>query len=125
MPDAKTIAPPKEASNKTSGAGDAVPSAKTAVPSDSSSANTVVAPKEIPVHENGTAASASTQAKSVAEPQSKPDFRSRLKKIVPVVVLALAALILFTVVGGWNRWVGSSATQRTDDAILRSDITPL
>jgi len=48
-----------------------------------------------------------------------------LKKIIPVFVLALAALILFGIIGGWNRWVGSNGTQRTDDAILRADITPL
>ena len=48
----------------------------------------------------------------------------RFKKFVPVVVLALAAAILFGIIGGWNRWVGSG-TQRTDDAILRADITPL
>lgn len=126
MPDAKTIAP-KETSDKPSEADTASPLAKTAASDKTvaSPANTVVAPKDVSVHENGTAATAGTQAKSVAEPASKPDSRSRLKKIVPVVVLALAALILFTVVGGWNRWVGGGATQRTDDAILRSDITPL
>src|SRR5262245_38329247 len=48
-----------------------------------------------------------------------------LKKLIPVFVLALAALILFGIIGGWNRWVGSGGTQRTDDAILRADITPL
>ena len=48
-----------------------------------------------------------------------------MKKIIPVFVLALAALILFGIIGGWNRWVGSSGTQKTDDAILRADITPL
>jgi len=46
------------------------------------------------------------------------------RKIVPLLVLALAAVILFGVAGGWNRWVGSG-TQETDDAILRADITPL
>jgi membrane fusion protein (multidrug efflux system) len=50
--------------------------------------------------------------------------KSRLKKFVPVVVLALAAVILFGIIGGWNLWVGSG-TQKTDDAILRADITPL
>src|SRR6185436_19719838 len=48
-----------------------------------------------------------------------------LKKIVPVFVLALAALILFGIIGGWNGWVGSRSVQKTDDAILRADITPL
>jgi membrane fusion protein (multidrug efflux system) len=51
--------------------------------------------------------------------------RSTLKKIVPLVVLMLAAIILFGISGGWTRWVGGGNSQRTDDAILRADITPL
>src|SRR5262245_7402897 len=58
-------------------------------------------------------------AATTTPPASKPRF----KKFVPVVVLALAAVILFGIIGGWNRWVGSSGTQKTDDAILRADIT--
>ena len=54
----------------------------------------------------------------------QPASKSRFKKFVPLVVLALAAVILFGIIGGWNRWVGSG-TQKTDDAILRADITPL
>src|ERR1700750_1900328 len=50
--------------------------------------------------------------------------KGRLKKLIPVAVLALAALILFGISGGWTRWIGSGA-QKTDDAILRADITPL
>ncbi len=46
------------------------------------------------------------------------------KKFIPVVVLALAAIILFGISGGWTRWV-ASGSQKTDDAILRADITPL
>jgi membrane fusion protein (multidrug efflux system) len=42
-----------------------------------------------------------------------------------VLVLLLAAVILFGIVGGWNRWVGGRGTQKTDDAYLRADITPL
>src|SRR5882724_4557654 len=48
-----------------------------------------------------------------------------LKKMVPLFVLILAAGILFGIMGGWNRWVGGSGWQKTDDAILRADITPL
>jgi len=48
-----------------------------------------------------------------------------LKKIVPVLVLAMAGVILLGITGGWNGWVGGSAIQKTDDAILRADITPL
>ena len=47
------------------------------------------------------------------------------KKFIPVLVLLLAAGILFGITGGWNRFVGSASTQRTDDAFLRADITPL
>jgi membrane fusion protein, multidrug efflux system len=62
---------------------------------------------------------------NVTSDQSQAKRFLTLKKIIPVFVLALAALILFGVTGGWNRWVGSSKTQKTDDAILRADITPL
>jgi len=72
--------------------------------------------------ENGRVPGAnSASVTTTAQPASKPWF----KKIVPVVVLALAAIILFGIIGGWNRWIGSSGTQKTDDAILRADITPL
>jgi membrane fusion protein (multidrug efflux system) len=57
------------------------------------------------------------------QPTAKP--RWTWKKIVPVLVLALAGLILFGVIGGWNGWVGGGTIQKTDDAILRADITPL
>jgi membrane fusion protein, multidrug efflux system len=40
-------------------------------------------------------------------------------------VLILAAGILYGIIGGWNRWVGGGSTEKTDDAILRADITPL
>jgi membrane fusion protein (multidrug efflux system) len=48
-----------------------------------------------------------------------------ISQIVPVLVLLMAAGILFGITGGWNRWVGGHTTQRTDDAYLRADITPL
>jgi len=51
--------------------------------------------------------------------------RISFKKLVPIVVLLLAAGILFGITGGWNRFVGGGSTQRTDDAFLRADITPL
>ena len=56
---------------------------------------------------------------------ASPTLKDRLKKFVPVVVLGLAAVILFGIIGRWNGWIGSSRTQKTDDAILRADITPL
>jgi membrane fusion protein (multidrug efflux system) len=47
------------------------------------------------------------------------------KKIVPLLVLIMAAGILFGINGGWNWFVGGRGTQKTDDAFLRADITPL
>src|SRR5882672_8595018 len=63
---------------------------------------------------------ASTDNSSTDDPRAK-----RLKKFIPVLVLLLAAGILFGIAGGWNRFVGGGSTQRTDDAYLRADITPL
>jgi membrane fusion protein (multidrug efflux system) len=45
--------------------------------------------------------------------------------IVPVVTLVVAAALLFTIKGCWNTWEGGSAVQRTDDAYVRADMTPL
>jgi membrane fusion protein (multidrug efflux system) len=45
--------------------------------------------------------------------------------IIPIVVLAVAAALLFTITSGWNTWVGGGAEQKTDDAYVRADLTPL
>ena len=72
---------------------------------------------------NGTKPSADPTNVTTAQAPAKRSLI--LKTLIPVFVLALAALILFGIIGGWNRWVGSGSTQKTDDAILRADITPL
>ena len=36
--------------------------------------------------------------------------------IIPVVVLVVAAALLFTIKGCWTSWEGGRAEQRTDDA---------
>src|ERR1700756_4827158 len=54
-----------------------------------------------------------------------PESRSKFQRILPWIVVLVAAGILLAVTGGWNRWVGGRATQKTDDAYLRADITPL
>src|ERR1051326_7027713 len=79
---------------------------------------------------NGTTADKPDETKpspatTTPPPQEKVSLSKRwFKKLIPVVVLALAAIILFGISGGWTRWVGSGS-QKTDDAILRADITPL
>jgi membrane fusion protein (multidrug efflux system) len=45
--------------------------------------------------------------------------------LVPVLVLLSAGGIFFGVFGNWNSWVGSREMQETDDAYVRSDLTPL
>jgi membrane fusion protein (multidrug efflux system) len=45
--------------------------------------------------------------------------------IIPVITLGVAAGLLFTINGCWNSWVGGGAEQRTDDAYVRADLTPL
>src|SRR5271170_3292945 len=45
--------------------------------------------------------------------------------IVPVVVLGVAGALLFTIRGCWTTWAGGGAEQRTDDAYVRADMTPL
>ena len=87
------------------------------------------APVESPPSNNGTPAAKQSETKS-SEHTTPPVKRNplftkeRLKKVIPVAVLVVAAVILFGISGSWTRWVGSGS-QKTDDAILRADITPL
>lgn len=51
---------------------------------------------------------------------------ARLRKIAtPLLILLLAATIVYVTTSRFDEWVGSRSTQRTDDAQLRADITPL
>ena len=43
----------------------------------------------------------------------------------PVVVLLLAAILVFTMTRNWNAWEGSRVEQVTNDAFVRGDLTPL
>src|ERR1700755_3135516 len=45
--------------------------------------------------------------------------------LIPFVILVVAGVILFAIAGNWNAWQGSRADQRTDDAYVRADMTPL
>src|ERR1700728_1734251 len=45
--------------------------------------------------------------------------------IIPIVVLAVAAALFFTIHSGWNAWVGGGPEQKTDDAYVRADLSPL
>jgi membrane fusion protein, multidrug efflux system len=55
--------------------------------------------------------------------------RSRLQVVkrvlLPAVILLMAAGIVFLVTGNWNAWVSEKSVQKTDDAYVRADLTPL
>lgn len=89
---------------------------------------TAPAPKDNgqPVATPDTSTSSDTSpAKAAAESPVPAKRRLSFGAIVPVLVLLLAAGIFFGIAGGWNSLVGGRGTQKTDDAFLRADITPL
>jgi membrane fusion protein (multidrug efflux system) len=45
--------------------------------------------------------------------------------IIPVVTMGVAAGLFFSINGCWTSWEGGSTEQRTDDAYVRADMTPL
>jgi membrane fusion protein (multidrug efflux system) len=45
--------------------------------------------------------------------------------LIPVLILGVAALLLFTIKGCWTSWEGGGVDQHTDDAYVRADMTPL
>jgi membrane fusion protein (multidrug efflux system) len=45
--------------------------------------------------------------------------------LVPAAILLLAAGIILLITGNWNTWAGERASQKTDDAYVRADLTPL
>jgi membrane fusion protein (multidrug efflux system) len=77
-------------------------------------------PKETAVNESRSDAPKPADGAEAGAPAKR-----RFQKIIPWLLLLLAAGILFAIIGNWNRWVGGGGTQKTDDAYLRSDITPL
>src|SRR5580692_6982792 len=55
-----------------------------------------------------------------------PSWTERLRKwLVPAIILLMAAGIVFLVAGNWNTWASDRASQETDDAYVRADLTPL
>ncbi len=58
--------------------------------------------------------------------EKRPNWMSRLKQLlVPVTILLMAVGIVFLVAGNWNTWASERASQETDDAYVRADLTPL
>ena len=116
MPDEQAAAA-KEATAKGTGGDAASPAAETA-PAAKEQAQAAATPDKV-------AASDTSPAQAAPESPSPAERRLSFNRIVPVLVLLLAVGILFGIAGGWNGWVGGRGTQKTDDAILRADITPM
>jgi len=55
----------------------------------------------------------------------KPKASLLRRLTVPVLILLIAGSLLFVITHDWNAWTGAATVQKTDDAILRADITPL
>ena len=95
---------------------------------EKSTTQTASSPKNVESANGTTAKLAPTDnGPANVNPALDPSAKRRIsfKKLVPIVVLLLAAGILLGITTGWNRFVGGGSTQRTDDAFLRADITPL
>src|SRR5215469_4626494 len=45
--------------------------------------------------------------------------------VIPLIILIVAALLFLVISGRWTAWSGSRAAQKTDDAYVRADMTPL
>src|SRR5262245_30548853 len=71
-----------------------------------------------PVKEPAPPPSADGKRPAAGAPHPEPPARSRFQfgKLVPLLVLGLAAAILFSITNSWNSWVGGRAVQTTDDA---------
>jgi len=74
---------------------------------------------------------ANTQAPAptrAAEPEHVPAQPTKPKWQrygTPVLVVFLAAALVFTITRNWNSWEGGRVEQVTDDAYVRGDLTPL
>src|SRR5258708_25714787 len=111
----KTESAPSEAGNTSSEAPGKSPEEKVQTPEVKS---------EPPGAQSPSPATASA-AGPVPQPEQSKPRRSLARLAIPIFVLVLAAAILFLINANWNSWVGGRGSQKTDDAYLRADITPL
>jgi membrane fusion protein, multidrug efflux system len=58
---------------------------------------------------------------SAVEPKRKPKWQYG----TPLLIVLLAAALLFAMTRNWDAWEGGRASQVTDDAYVRGELTPL
>jgi len=59
------------------------------------------------------------------EPAAPPSSSRWQRYVTPLLVVLLAAAVVFTIVWKWNAFEGGHVEQSTDDAYVRGDLTPL
>ena len=64
----------------------------------------------------------STQEAKAAPSPAKRNWR---QFVTPIAVVLLALIVMATIIMNWNSWEGGRVEQVTDDAYVRSDLTPL
>src|SRR5215469_684315 len=69
-----------------------------------------------------TAPASGTLAEPAPAPPRKPNWQ---KYLTPALVVLVAAAVVTTITRNWNAWEGGRIEQRTDDAFVRGDLTPL
>jgi membrane fusion protein, multidrug efflux system len=75
-----------------------------------------------------TAASTPTPARAAEPEHGPPPLAPKpawQKYGTPLLVVLLAAAVVFTITRNWNSWEGGRIEQVTDDAYVRGDLTPL
>src|SRR6266849_8663021 len=72
------------------------------------------------------AASAPAPARAAEPEHVPPRPKANWQKYgTPLLVVLLAAAVVFTLTWKWNAWEGGRSEQVTDDAYVRGDLTPL
>jgi len=69
-----------------------------------------------------TAATTKTLPEQAPAAPTKPKWQ---KYATPALVVLIAAAVVTTITRNWNAWEGGRIEQRTDDAYVRGDLTPL
>jgi len=64
----------------------------------------------------------SEMAQVLKSPLRKPAWQ---KYVTPLIVVGLAVAVIVTTTRNWNGWEGARIEQKTDDAYVRGDLTPL
>jgi membrane fusion protein, multidrug efflux system len=69
--------------------------------------------------------SKSADSNQAPPPAASNPSEAKQRRLIPIVILLIAAAILVLIISNFDSWTGRQNSQRTDDAFMRADITPL